>query len=407
MSAPWDAPIDWAEAGVAWDGTGYGVVQTPVTGTPVPLTVDQILAGESPSRSETMRWVVTDVDGNVLGDLAVEQHSAPRISNDTGRGGSFRTLEGLVVLNRPAWENTDDFVFADEIDPFTQRVRPYWQVAGVDIPMGVFLFADESRAGGNTDGAQFLFPTLVDQGMILDQAIDRTYSRDAGNVIAALIAELLSGLGITDVEIEPSSVLNAAPLTFATGRDSWLNILQSLHALAGFLPPYFDNEGTYVARSAPDLETTDPDFLYGSLGENGTVVLDSVVYSNDMLRAPNRYLAIDSQSTETPKVGVFDVPDAAPHSYANRGFRIVKTIELQGLDTQESADAAARAEYAKDSAGHSFVSFDATPNPYHDTFDVIALDGVNYLEQSWHLDCTPGGLMSHDGQGTYATGDLS
>jgi hypothetical protein len=173
--------------------------------------------------------------------------------------------------------------------------------------------------------------------------------------------------------------------------------MESLCAMAGFLPPYFNNSGILVCRAAPDLVSASPDFSYGA---NTVVYPGTAVMSDDILTAPNQYLVVGS-SAQIELVGIFDVPDVAPNSFANTGRYRRKTIDVQGLTTQADANAAAAAAYASDSSTYTWLSFDTPVDPRHDTWDIVSFDGVNYRQLGWGIECHSGGTMHHDLRGTY------
>ena len=363
----------------------------------VPFTADQLLDGDVPIREESVRFDLLDNANNLLGELAVDRRSEPEIVNDVNRP-IRRTLDGITIPPRSLLERDSPRFFADDINPLTMRLRPVWRLqSGDEYPLGIFLWGDDSssvRTYGQPRDA-----SLTDQCTILDQDLIRNVGLPVGTVVSDAITAFLTTLAITDYTVEASAVQTTAPIGWAAGRDRGMTVLESLHLLAGFLPPYFGNAGSYVARSAPNLSIAPPDFAYGY----GTVMLrDSIVESSDILSAPNIYIVIDGSATDDALVGTFEVPASAPHSFANRGFYVPRTLDVQGLQNQQAADNAAAAAYVKDSSTYSWLSFDTPPDPRHDTFNVVAVDGVNYRQQSWRLRCSHGAAMNHDLRGAYS-----
>ena len=370
------------------------------------IPVIDLLDGTAGVRTSTVRWDVTSADGSPLGQLMLDKGSPPTITNDASRP-VRRTVGGLVIPARPDVDVNTMHLYADDVDPLTMRVLPVWVIEGgttdYEYPLGKFLWVDDSEHvhsyGQPRDGE------LHDLCLTLDQDLDENVGYPPGTVVSdALTAQALAaGIAADDMSIEATTIALAEPTGWAAGSDTRLTVLEGLCQVAGYLPPYFDNDGILVCRSAPDLASATVDFNYGTQSVYRLpIVLESIVRSGAPLDAPNRYVAVDTGAVDVDLVGVFDVPDDAPFSFANRGFRIVRTVNVQGLADQASADAAAAAAYANEPAPGAWISFSTPPDPRHDTFDVISFDGVRYLQRSWSLTCVDGTAMDHEAASTYA-----
>ena len=363
-------------------------------------TADDLLDGFVGQRVEGFTIVVTDANNNALGTLVLDRDSVPTIENDVNQT-IRRTISNLRVPPRPLGDQSELNVYADELDTLTQRLRPYWLLGtGDEYPLGVFEFGDDS-------GTLYSWGTPrevsgVDLMIELDQPVDESVAYSAGSNVSDALEEqaALAGFGASETNIEASAIEVAEPTAWAVGRDSRLRVLEGLCAIAGFLPPYFDNDGMLTCRSAPDLSEAVAAFAYGF--GLGAVIEGSIVASNDILTAPNRYIVIDGSATDFPIVGIFDVPDSAPHSYALTGRRRVSAQTVQGLTDEAGADAAAAAAYAADTSTYAWLAFDTPVDPRHDTYDIISFEGQNYRQMHWSIECRAGGLMQHDCRGAYS-----
>ena len=353
-------------------------------------------------RSEGVRWDLCDANLNVLGVLMVSRLSTPRISNDVTRD-IYRTADGLIVPARPVGDDDGTHYYAEDLNTLTMRVRPYWLLdTGDEYPLGVFLFADDSESIWSYGSPRSL--ALIDENLILNQDLGESVAFSEGTSVQTAMQARAAALGFpaARLAIDSTSATFGVPIAWAAGRDTERRVLDSLCQIAGFYPAYISNDGVLTMRNAPDaLDDADPTYLYG-FGV-GAVIAGTIVASNDLLDAPNRYIAVDNSARDAPVVGIFDLPDAAPHSFANRGFRIVRRVDVQGLTDTTSANAAAAAAYASESEQYSWLSFDTPPDPRHDTFDILSFDGDKFRQLAWTLECKPGGLMHHDCRGTYGT----
>lgn len=370
-------------------------------------TPAQLLDLNVSMRQETVRFDLLDQQLNFLGSLAVDRISSiPEIVNDVNRS-IRRTVSNFRLLARTLADADSPLFFAGEINTLVYRVQPVWILGdggpGYEFPLGVYLWGSD-QSHRSTYGVPEDC-TLVDQCSILFQPLSQSVSYPAGTIIATALAEQATALGITSVNIDGNTAALSGPVAWFAGSDTSLAVMESLCAAGGYYAPYFDNDGTLRCRIAPNIATSPPDVTY-LMGSR--IVRDSILESNDLLNAPNRYIVIDNSATAAPMVGTFDVPASAPHSYANRGFRIVQSTNLQGLTDQAAADAAAQAQYAQGSSTYSWLSFESAPDPRHDTFNIVGVQLdvggsiVNYREQGWRLPCSPGSKMHHDCRKVYA-----
>lgn len=356
-----------------------------------------------PVRAESMEWVVSDGDGNAIGDLMLSTNDTPRITNDTTRS-IRRNVTGLTVLPRPMLDTSTTRVYADDINPLTMRVSPYWRFGdGTQYQQGVYLWGDDSTEIWSSGRPRV--GMLTDLCTLLDQPLERSVGYSAGTSVNDAIADLLSLDTSGDVSSQDMSGISqtdaviGVAVGWVPGRDTMLTALDALCKIAGFLPPYYSNSGRLICRETPNLSTATPDFVYGA--NAGGVIPGSPVMSSDLLTAPNRYLAVGG-NPGAELVGTFDVPDSAPNSFVNTGRRIIKSQPVQGVTTQAQADQAAASLYVTDISSYTWLSFQTSRvNPLHDTWNVVRFDGVNYREVGWTIDARPGGDMAHQLRGTY------
>lgn len=331
------------------------------------------------SRREKVQFELVDAVGRKIGDVHPERKCV--ISNDA-TAQIKRKLTGFTLTPSDT----------AAVNPLTDRVRATWVLDdGSTYPRGVFLFAEASTA--RLSYGDRLTGTLVDQGLILAQEIDRTVGFDTGTSATTAIRTVLEFAGFYNVTVAASTFELGSPVGWPAGQSgtTWAKILDDLCAKAGCYPVHFDDNGTPVVRTIDNVAEATPVLDY-----RGRIRAGSIVDSNDLLIAPNRYLAVDTSATTGAITGTFDIPDTAPHSYARRGFRITKVVEAPGVGDVAQAAAAAQAAYTAGPVAYATASWTTTPDPRAGTFDVVRLwDGQNWLETSWSLPCVAGGAMTH------------
>lgn len=278
------------------------------------------------SRREKVRFDLVDATGRKIGEVHPERKCT--ISNE-GTAQIKRKLTGFTLTPSDT----------AAVNPLTDRVRPYWVLDdGSEYPLGVFLFAEASTA--RRSYGDRLTGTLVDQGLILAQEIDRTVGFDAGQSATSSIATVLEYAGFYGVSVAASTFELGSPVAWPAGQSgtTWAKVLDDLCAKAGAYPVHFDGDGAPVVRTIDNVAEATPVLDY-----RGRIRASSIVDSNDLLIAPNRYLAVDTSATTGAIVGTFDIPDTAPHSANRRGFRITKVVEAPGVGDVAQATAAAQA----------------------------------------------------------------
>ena len=311
----------------------------------------------------------------------------PTIENNSNRT-IKRQMNGLFL-------HPDE---ASEVNPTADRVRVTMLIGGDEYPQGVFLFSGWDR--NVTSGGTIPAPTLHDQNVILDQGVPAVWTNRPGTTVVSCIERLLDGLPLPyGWEIEDTDTRIAGAGQSWPAGTARSTILTETAALAGFYSGYFDNEGVLQYRTpSPTDEASEPDFDFDVNPEG--IVADSILISDDLLDAPNRYIVIDTSSPETPRVGVYDVPDEAPQSAQNRGYVIARNYEVQGVTSTAQARAMAEARYRAD-RGYEWATVDSVIDPTFDTFQTVRLLGGIYRSQSWSMRCQPGGAMRHQLRRTY------
>lgn len=351
-----------------------------------------LVSGASPSLTGRVRWDLLD---SSLGRIGEIHPVRPDISvqNDTTRK-LKRTARGLYV---PADEAVD-------VDEFSDRLRPVWEMPnGDEFSGGVFMYADVNRLrnyGYDVDLIA-LEATLCDQLVILDQPLQAGISFPSGTNYGTMLQAIADLYRVPDPLIESTGATCSGPLAWAVGRDSGLEAMIEVCRMASFFDPYYDNDGRLTIRTIPAVDVTEATFAYG---QSGAIARGSIVESTNVLEAYNVFLAIDSGSTGSPIVGRYEIPGDEPHSIANRGFAVVKPIDLQGMADVASANDAARGEALSTAGAFQPTSFDTIPDPRHDTFDLVSYPTPEtvQLEVTWVLDCDLAGKMHHELRRMYA-----
>lgn len=361
----------------------------------VKFTADELLDLDlTPRRLESFRFDVVDTEGNTLGELAVSNDSKPQISNDSSRR-IKRDLSSLTIPPRPdIARDLANMYFAEDIDTQLHRIKVFHVLGDggpdYELPMGLFVFSTDPkrvRTYGDTIEA-----SLDDLSQIFDQKAVESVTFAAGTNVATALQQLYDLVGLS-ATIDTTTVTLGDPVTMLALKDSPQSTAELLCTLAGFLPPYFDNDGVGICRATPDHVSTTPTLEYG---QRSRAYADDIINSSSLLTAPNIWIAEATSATDNAIIGRYALPATDPHSYENIGYYIPEQVDVQGIDTIEAANEAARAAGVSSRKRLRRRHWSSPVDSRHDTFDAVGWDDEIDLELSWEAELIPGGTMTHE-----------
>lgn len=347
-------------------------------------TTDQILNLDGVRRRvDRFRFELCDREWNPIGTLSPDRGQAISLTNDTSNEVP-RKLSGFKLL--PS-ETVD-------VNPISDRLRVYMILQnGAEFRLGSFLWEDENLVerpwGVEHHGS------LADLCQILASPSTKAYGWGRGATITLVMLFLLfqASLELEDVaEIgEEANRGLRQPRSWEPGS-TWLHKLNDMGVGCGFGPPWFDRDGKLHFNEIPDPMMSEPTVpVYEA---DTRIIANSVVPSNDLLKAPNDFGLFDSQ-TDRLIAGRYQLPASAPHSFANRGWRLGRVESAQGMSTQAGADQAA-ANLARKSDVYEYLTFSSTLDPRHETYDIVDALGKRWLEVGWTMELRSGGTMQHN-----------
>ena len=329
--------------------------------------------------ASTVRFQVLDRDLQIIGTITPIA-AGTMTANTTGT--NKRTLNGV---------NFDAYAL-NEINPFVDRIKPIWVLEdGTEWPLGVFVFTHViNRLGTYVDVME---TTLVDQDFVLTQGTRSTFNVPVNGSVVTAVEDILSQVRITTSMIPTTSMAQIGDaLTWPAGT-SRLKILQDLCVFGGWLPPFFDNDGTLHIQYPPRMDADPPDHIYWS--DDSRVLRASITESDNLLDAPNVYIVTGSGPSNGPVYAATQVAADLPFSVENRRFEIVSITKPQGITTSAQAEQMANTLAASAKAGFKNIDFQGFADPRHDLFQTVQWDGAMYRETGWSLTLKPGGLHTH------------
>lgn len=316
---------------------------------------------------------INGVTGEVLGQIYPLRGAT--LTHDT-----TKTIKRQLSINLGAVDSA-------LVETLTDRILVFMVFPnGAEYPLGRYIFTDESKEVFTSGKLGNM--VLNDEMFLVDQEISVGVSSANRNVMI-VAQEVLNELPVS-YNMEPSSFSSNSSWPIGTGRGA---VLEDLATQGDYFSPWFDNEG--IMRWIRSFNPGDgrlPDFDFDA---HNKVLRAGIVETSDLLTAPNKFIVISNSPTDTSVevVGIANIPPSAPHSFANRGFEIPKTEDLQVLDT-------AQAQAVAENLANRQTVFERTtlstpPDPRHDSYNVIRWQGDLWLELAWGMTLVEGGAMGH------------
>lgn len=316
---------------------------------------------------------VNGVTGEVLGQLYPLRGAT--LTHDT-----TRTIKRQLSLNLGAVDSA-------VVEPLTDRILPFMVFPnGAEYPLGRYIFTDQSREVFTS--GKLASMALNDEMFLVDQEII-TGVNSLGRGIPVVVQEVLNTLPIS-YTMEASSFSSNSSWSIGTGRGA---LLEDLATQGDYFSPWFGNDSKmHWIRSFDPADGRLPDFDFDA---HRTVLRQGIVETSDLLTAPNKFIVISNAPTDTTTqvVGIADIPPNAPHSFANRGFIIARTEDLQVLDANQ-AQAVAQ-NFANRQTIFERTTLSTPPDPRHGSYNTIRWQGDLWLELAWSMTLVEGGAMGH------------
>lgn len=339
-------------------------------------------------RSITFRFLLFDgVTGIRKGEIHPVRDSAPTLTHSTSR-----------VIKRSLELHLGDADTA-RVDTIRDRVQVQMVTDDDQVwPLGTYMFVNNPRMVSHS-GRESL-PALVDEMWAVDQELSQGFSALPGETVDNTLRRLLSPFGL-QLDLEPT--VYSAEGTWAPGARRGKTV-EDLALQGDYLSPWMDHQRRLRFLRSFDPASRLPDFDFDA---HPVVYRDSVAETDDLLEATNRWVVVSNasrseQTMAAPIVGIYDLPDEAPQSAAQRGLVVPRTVSLPAGSTQQAA--AMAANLGQRQALYEQVDLATAPDPRHDSYQVIRWDGRLWLEIGWSITLVLDGEMSHTLRRIYLEG---
>lgn len=302
-------------------------------------------------------------------------------------------------------KRTGRFTVHDDgsIDFLSDRIQPWCLVkmsnGYAEFPLGVFLLTTPPRKADNVGNIIRDIEAYDLLQILVDDKVEQRYTVTAGTNYIAAVSTLLSGAGLTLVNLTPTDK------TLPADRD-WdpetpkLHIINDLLNAVNYKSLVIDENGVPVAE--PYISPADRASEYTYKDDDKSVILPGVQEHLDLFGVANKFTAMVSQPDRPYLVSTYTNtnPDS-PLSTVNRGRTILAPIRNLEAADQATLDALVQKMAFQESQVYQHVEFTTGIIPVHSDADVITLEysklgiSAKYGETSWGFDLKSGAQMVH------------
>lgn len=289
----------------------------------------------------------------------------------------------------------------NSIDWLNDRIQPFFMLKlGLDWlewPLGVFILSSPKKQG-NIIVTREVEAYDLSQILIDDKFADR-YTINADTNYIAAIKALLTGAGITKINIAATDKVLATAREFEIGTTK-LSAINKLLGEINYTQLVVDEYGYFA--SSPYRSPSERASEYTYKDDSMSILASGVTEELDLFNVPNKWVAVMSNPEVEPLVSVYtnDNPNSIT-STVSRGRTIVDFREVDNIADQESLDAYVQRIANNASQVYGYINFDTAIMPMHSYSDVLNLEyskleiNGKYSETNWTMPLQAGAMMQH------------
>lgn len=304
-------------------------------------------------------------------------------------------------------KRTASFSLTDDgtINFLQDRIKPYAQLKMPDNgwaewALGVFLLTttpiniDATYALSRDVGAYDLLKIIID-----DKVADR-YVVAAGANYITTISSILTGAGLTQQNLLPSTLTLPAVMEWAPGTTK-LQIINDLLGAINYKSLWMDENGIACATSYISPMDRPSEYTYSDDAQG--IFFPEMVDTLDLSDVPNKWVLVVSESNRPPLVATYENHNAQSlTSYENRGNRYIVDFRTNNQAADQATLNSLILRIATEASQiFEHVDFDTGPMPIHSNDDVFTLNysrlglSAKFKEVSWEFTLQSGAKMKH------------
>lgn len=366
------------------------------------------------SRRVAFRYELLDKDDNIKADLknvlsgSIEQRAQAYIK----RTAKFSIKEGeninyltdkikpyFRLFIPPGRILARYYTFLSTTQPaLYQKLQESGESGWIEFPLGVFHLSSPTR---RTESDTVIREVEAYDGLVvlLDDKFDSRYTISSGTNYVDAAKTILSGAGITKINIDSTDKTLPKDLEFDPGKEK-LFALNELLRQINYVPVHVGPNGYYTSFTYRSPADRASEYTYAT--DDESVTFPNIEETLDLWEVPNKWVVTRTNPEQDPLTSTYTNTNSNnPTSTVNRGRTIVDFREVENIADQASLDAYTERIAFQESQIYGYIGFETAIMPHHDYADVLQIDfselGVKgkYAETEWSYDLKEGARMKH------------
>lgn len=295
---------------------------------------------------------------------------------------------------------TGDFVVPDqEVNWLTDEMKPILVIDGIEYPLGI-LSITTVEMHDNEYGRRIHLEAYDRSWYLKNTQTQSLLYFPSTDKYTDVLNSLLTQAGITNQRLTPSDY------TFQTAREDWnigtdyLKIINELVEEINYYRIWFDSDGIAVLEPETDPNTGKISHILDASNVK-SLMFPEMRISMDYYSSPNVFtvLMINPDKSFMKATAENDDPQS-PISISRRGRRIMKTVTVKNVGSQECLQAMADSMCSKSKLRTDKIIVKTALLP---GFGLNELTALNYngessicIQKGWTMELTTGGTMTHN-----------
>ena len=374
--------------GFPWGGTNWGSPDPPPV--LVPYTkqdIDDALRGKTAARHVSYRYDLLDSSERKIKTLTTVSDASIAMS-------AFADIK-----------KTAKFKLRDDpdINYASHRIQPFFVLGMPDgstreWPLGIFLLSSPKRQESN--GYIYRDIEAYDGLQVLkDDKFENRYFVAAGTNYITAIKTILTGAGITKINLEASTLTLPAGIEFEPGATKLAAVGALLDAI-NYISLYVDPVGYYTSRTYVSATIRPVTYTYAD--DELSVLYNGLTDETDLFDVPNKFVAYTSNPDASSLRSVYSNTNPLSQlSTVSRGRTITDVRKVDDIADQTSLDAYVARVAFEASQVYGYITMQTAVMPFHDVNDVVRVEfsplyiNENFSETNWSFRLKAGEKMTH------------
>jgi len=291
----------------------------------------------------------------------------------------------------------------DDIDFVSDRIQAFVRLRMpdknfVEWPVGIFLLSSPEQQDRN-DEIFYKVEAYDGLQVLIDDKFEDRYTIASGTAYTIAIKTILSGAGITKVNIENSTLTLSTYKEFDPGTTK-LAAINWLLSKINFISLYVDVNGYYTSRKyiAPANRSIDITYADDEL----SILCNSLVYKMDLFNVPNKFVRYTSNAETTSLRSVYTNTNAdSPLSTVSRGRTILDIQSVDDIANQTTLDEYTERIASEASQVYGYITCETAIVPMHEHGNIVRIESSlhsifeNFTETGWSYQLKAGARMKH------------